>query len=232
MKPERLLSLIFGIGLLAAGGLSLAGNLFLSTQAWRMWPLLVLAAGTALTAPGLLAVARPGLGAFFMPGLPVLVTGGILMFASLTNRWEIWALAWPLVVLAVALGFGLSAVFMRVAGLAIPAVIIGANGLVLAFCNLTGLWSAWAILWPIEPLAVGLGLLVVGIANRSAGANLAAMILIGLAGMGFLATSFISIFNETFLRFAVPGMLILTGMLLTGSHFIRRENIQPGESAQ
>lgn len=223
MKPERILSLIFGIGLLAIGGLSLVGNLFLSTQAWRMWPLTVVLAGLALTAPGFLALSRPGFGAFFMPGIPVLTTGGILMFASLSGNWEIWALAWPLVVLAVALGFGLSAIFMRVAGLAIPAAIIGANGLVLAFCNITGLWGAWAILWPIEPLAVGLGLLVVGIAKRSKGANIAALILIGLAGIGFFMTSFISIFNVTILRFAVPAMLVLTGLLLIGMNFLRTE---------
>jgi len=224
MKPERILSLIFGIGLLLVGGLSLVGNLFLSTQAWRMWPLVVLLAGLALTAPGFLALSRPGFGAFFMPGIPVLATGGILMFASITGNWEIWALAWPLVVLAVALGFGLSAIFMRVAGLAIPAIIIGVNGLVLAFCNITGLWGAWAILWPLEPLAVGLGLLVVGIAKRSKGANVAALVLIGLAGIGFFMTSFISVFNATMLRFAVPAMLVLTGLLLIGMNFLRTES--------
>jgi len=132
-------------------------------------------------------------------------------------------MAWPLLVLAVALGFGLSAVFMRVSGLAIPAIIIGANGLVLAFCNITGLWGAWAILWPIEPLAVGLGLLMVGISNRSKGASTAAMILIGIAGLGFFLTSFFSLFNETILRFAVPGMLVLTGILLVGMHFLRSD---------
>jgi hypothetical protein len=233
MKPERILSLIFGFGLLAIGGLMFAGNLFLVTQAWRMWPLVVIVLGLALTAPGFLAIASPGFGAFFMPGLPVLVTGGILMFASITGDWGVWALAWPLVVLAVALGFGLSAAFMRVPGLAIPAILIGANGLVLAFCNLTGLWGAWAILWPIEPLAIGLGLLVVGIAHRSPGANLAAMILIGLAGLGFFITSFIGVFNDTLLRFAIPGLLALTGLLLVGMNFLRREpapEIQTGET--
>lgn len=223
MKSERILSLIFGLSLLTIGGLSLLGNLFMSTQAWRMWPLVVLVAGLALTAPGFLAVARRGMGAFFIPGIPVLVTGSILMFASLTGKWGIWNLAWPLEVLAVALGFGLAAIFMRVPGLAIPAIIIGANGLILGFCNLTGLWGAWAILWPVEPLSVGLGLLVVGIANRSAGTNLAAMILIGIAGAGFFLTSFISVFNATILRFAVPGMLVLTGILLVGLTFFQRE---------
>ena len=190
-----------------------------------MWPLVVLLLGLGLTAPGLLAIARPGLGAFFIPGIPVLTTGGILMFASLSGNWGIWALAWPLLVLAVALGFGLAAVFMRVPGLAIPALIVGINGLVLAFTNTTGLWAAWAILWPVEPLAIGLGLLVVGIAHRSAGANLAATILIGISGAAFFMTSFIGAFSETILRFAVPGMLVLTGLLLVGMNFFRKEKL-------
>ena len=222
MKPERTLSLIFGLALLVIGGLSLVGNLLLSTQAWKMWPLVILVAGLALTAPGLLAVARPGLGAFFIPGIPILTIGSILMFASITGNWGIWVLAWPLLVLAVAIGLGLSAIFMHVSGLAIPAIIIGANGLVLAFCNITGLWRAWAILWPIEPLSVGLGLMVVGIAKHSKAVNTAAMILIGIAGIGFFLTSFVSVFNTTTLRFAVPGMLVLTGLLLVGMTFLRK----------
>jgi hypothetical protein len=111
---------------------------------------------------------------------------------------------------------------MRVAGLAIPAMIIGVNGLMLAFCNLTGLWAAWAILWPIEPLAVGLGLLIVGVANRSTGAKLAGLILVGIAGAGFFIASFISIYNGTILRFAVPALLIFSGVILALAQWLKR----------
>lgn len=225
MKADRVLSLIFGAGLLIAGGLSLVGNVFLRLEAWRMWPLTVVVAGVALTIPGFLAVAKRGFGAFFIPGIPVLTTGIILMFASIFHQWEVWAVAWPLEVLGLALGFGLAAIFMRAAGLAIPTILIGVNGLVLAFCNLTGLWEAWAILWPVEFLAIGLGVLVVGMAHRSAGANLAAMILIGLGGVGFFITSFFSVFNLSILRFAVPAMLILTGSLLVGLTLFRPAKI-------
>jgi hypothetical protein len=159
----------------------------------------------------------------------VLATGGILLLASLSNRWDVWALAWPLEVLGLALGFALAAIFMRTAGLAIPAFIIGLNGLVLAFCTLTGLWAAWALLWPIEPLAVGLGLLVVGYANRSNGAKLAAMILTGVAGGGFFIASFISAFNGTILRYTVPAMLILSGLILIGARWIKIEDQIPSE---
>ena len=192
------------------------------TQAWRIWPIIVVLAGLGLTATGFFGLARRGLGSFFIAGIPVLTTGCILLYASLTGNWGIWAVAWPLEVLAVALGFALSAFFMRVAALAIPAFIIGLNGLLLGFCALTGLWQAWAILWPMEFLSVGLGLLILAIANKSAGVKLAATILFSIAGFGFFITAFISVFNDTLLRFAAPAMLLLTGLLLVGTFFLRQ----------
>jgi len=231
MKVKRSLSLIFGLTLVAIGGLSLLGNTLLTMQAWRLWPLTVIIAGIALTLPGFFGLKRRGFGSFFIPGIPVLTTGGILLFASLFDRWNIWALAWPLEVLGLAVGFALAAIFMRVAGLAIPATIIGVNGLMLAFCNLTGLWGAWAILWPIEPLSVGLGLLIVGVVHRSPGTKLAGLILTGIAGAGFFIASFISMFNGTLLRFAVPGMLVLCGLILVSAQWLKRPDAVTAGSA-
>ena len=225
MKVERSLSLIIGLALVAIGGLSLLGNTLLTMQAWRLWPLTIVIAGIALTLPGFFGLKKRGLGSFFIPGIPLLTTGGILLFASLFDRWNVWALAWPLEVLGVAVGFALAAIFMRVAGLAIPAMIIGVNGLMLAFCNLTGLWGSWAILWPIEPLAIGLGLLIVGVVHRSSGTKLAGLIMTGIAGAGFFIASFISIFNGTLLRFAVPGMLILCGLILVSAKWLKRPDM-------
>jgi hypothetical protein len=230
MKNNNPLSLIFGIALIVIGGLSLIGNTILRMEAWRLWPITVITAGLVLTAPGFLGLARRGFGAFFIPGIPVLVTGGILMVASLFHNWGVWAVAWPLEVLAVAAGFGMAAIFMRLPALAIPAIIVGLNGVVLAFCNLTGLWGAWALVWPIEPLAVGLGLFVVGFFNRSAGAITAGVILSAIAGVGFFMTSFFSIFNLSILRFAVPAMLVLTGVIVIAASFLYREQPVQTES--
>jgi hypothetical protein len=233
MKNTNPLSLIFGLALIVIGGLSLIGNTLLQTQAWRLWPAIVIVAGIVLTAPGFLGLARRGFGAFFIPGIPVLVTGGILMVASLFHNWGVWAIAWPLEVLGVALGFTLAAIFMRVPGLAMPAIIIGLNGLVLAFCNLTGLWQAWAVVWPIEPLAVGLGLFVIGFFHRSPGATTAGVILSAIAGVGFFMTSFFSVFNLSVLRFIVPGMLVLTGAIVIAASFLRREQpVQPVQTPE
>jgi hypothetical protein len=232
MKPEKTLSLIFGLGLVGIGLLSLAGNLFLRLEAWRLWPVIVILLGLGLTAPGFWGFSRRGFGSFFIPGIPLLTTGVILLVASLFHRWDVWALAWPLEVLGLALGFTLAAIFMRLPALAIPAFILGANGLLLAFCNLTGLWQAWALLWPIEPLSVGLGLLVLGLFNRSHGTRVAAVVLFIIAGAGFFIMSFVSVFNASILRFGAPLMLILTGSLLAALSFMKREAPVPAGSAE
>jgi hypothetical protein len=229
MKPDRSLSLVFGIGLVVIGLISLAGNLFLRLEAWRLWPIVVILLGLGLTAPGFFGLVKRGLGAFFIPGIPVLTTGLILLAASLLHRWDVWAIAWPLEVLGLALGFTLAAIFMRVPALAIPAIILGANGLLLGFCNLTGLWQAWALLWPIEPLSIGLGLLVLACFNKSHGTRVAAVVLFIIAGAGFFSMSFISVFNASILRFGAPLMLIMTGILLAALSFFKREEPVPAQ---
>jgi hypothetical protein len=224
MKPEKLFNLIAGITLIAVGAIALAGNVLLTTKAWKIWPVIILLAGIGLTLPGFFGFWRRGLGSFFIPGIPVLTTGAILLYASITDNWEVWAVAWTLEVLALALGFALSAFFMRVPALAIPAFIVGVNGLMFAFCAVTGLWESWAILWPIEFLAVGLGLLALGISNGSAGVKTAASILFTIAGGGFFISTFISVFNKGVLKFAVPVMLLFTGVLLTATFLMNKSS--------
>jgi hypothetical protein len=194
---------------------------------------IIILAGVGFTFPGFLGFVHRGFGAFFIPGIPVLTTGAILLFASLTNYWGIWAVAWTLIVLALALGFVMAAIFMRVPALAIPALIVGVNGLILVFCVVTGLWESWAILWPMEFLAVGLGLLVLGIANQSAGVKTAASVLLTIAGGGFFLMAFLSMFNDNpIMKFAVPVMLLVTGGLLTATFFLQRSPEIPPAAQQ
>jgi len=221
MKPERILSLIGGAALILVGAVGLVGNVFLGANIWRLWPVIVLLVGAGLTLPGFLAFKNAGYGSFFIPGIPVLTTGIILLVTSLTQHWELWAVLWPIEVLGLALAFALAAVAMRVPALAIPAMIIGFNGALFLFCAVTGLWQAWAVLWPIEPLSVGLGLLVLGIVTRARGTNTAGLILCGIAGGGFFIMSFINVFQSTLLNAVVPGMLVLIGLLVAGMAFFR-----------
>ena len=88
-----------------------------------------------------------------------------------------------------AAAFVLMAIFLKVPWLMIPASIIGFTGLVLQFCAATGWWSSWAVLWTVEPFAVGLPLLLIGLSRKIEGVKLAGIILCGLAGLGFAAMS-------------------------------------------
>jgi hypothetical protein len=162
-----------------------------SWGAWWLWPLAVVGLGAFFVLPPFLVRGRRALGALFIPGMPILTTGAILLFASAFDLWSAWKWLWPLEVLALAQGFLFATIYTRVIWLAIPAIIVGANGLVLQFCALTGLWETWAVLWPIEPLSVGLSLLVVSAKRRWSGLFVAGLIVCGLAGLGLVGMSII-----------------------------------------
>ena len=85
----------------------------------------------------------------------------------------------------------------------------------------TGLWSVWAVLWTIEPLSVGLSLLVISVVKRSGGLFVAGLILCGLAGIGVLGM--LTILSEwRLLGLLGLAILILAGFLLLLSNVIRR----------
>jgi hypothetical protein len=180
---------------------------------WRFWPLTIVGLGLLCVLPPLLATGRRGMGALFIPGMPVLATGGLLLFTSVFHVWGVWEWLWPLEVSSVALGFLFAAVWMRLIWLLIPAIIVGANGMVFQFCALTGLWTAWSVLWTVEPLAVGLAFLLVGAAKRLGGLFLAGTILCGLAGMGLIGMTIV-VPGWWLIRLAGPVVLICAGFLL------------------
>ncbi len=192
---QKKVSLLFGVSLIIVAVLALAGNLLMQSLGggallgFRAWPIFVITAGLLFCLPPFLFAHIRGLSGLFMPGIPTLVTGLILFFASVTGHWGVWAVLWPLEVLSVALGFVMMAVFLRVPWLMIPASIVGLTGLVLQFCAATGLWASWAVLWTVEPFAVGLPLLVIGTVKKIEGVKLAGIILAGFAAVAFAAMS-------------------------------------------
>jgi len=186
---------------------------------WRLWPLVVVSAGLLFIVPPLLARDKRGLGGLFIPGVPVLVTGGILLFASVFDAWGAWSWLWPLELLAVAAGFLSAAIYMQNIWLLIPAITVGANGLLFQFCAITGWWGVWAVLWTIEPLSVGLALLAVNAKQRSAGLLIAGITACALAGMGLVQSLAIvalsAIFSVGWLwKWTGPATLIFAGFLL------------------
>jgi hypothetical protein len=219
-KMKKHISILGGIALIFMGLLALAATFVMPMlgidlwlwSPWRLWPLIVVSAGWFFVVPPLLVRGRRGLGGLFIPGVPILTTGMILLVASVLNWWRVWTWLWPLEVLAVAVGFALSALYMRVIWLMIPAIIIGANGLVFQFCAITGRWETWALLWTIEPLSVGLSLLVVGAKKRLHRLMLAGLIICGVAGVGLVGMT--AILFWWLIKILGPMILVLSGLAL------------------
>ncbi|MEJ2736345.1 MAG: hypothetical protein P8189_22720 [Anaerolineae bacterium] len=186
----------------------------------RLWPVVVTGAGLGFVVPPFLARGNRGLSALFIPGMPILTTGGLLLLASVFNVWGVWAWLWPMLLISLAMGFLFAAVNMRLIWLLIPATIIGLNGLVFQFCAITGLWHWWSVLWVIEPLSVGLPLLVIGMRRDIAGLRTAGLILSGLAAALFMLM-LIVLGAWLPLGLIGPGLLILVGLLAVGWGLLR-----------
>ena len=229
---QKKASLLFGVTLILLGVLALAGNLLIRAAGngfllgFRAWPIFVVAAGLLFCIPPFLYRHNRGLSGLFIPGFPTLTTGLILFIASITGSWSIWTYLWPLEVISVTLGFILMAVFLKVPWLMIPASIIGLTGLVLQFCAATGMWNSWAVLWTVEPFAVGLPLLLIGIFKKIEGVKVAGIILCGFAGLAFAAMSSILVTSFWITRLIGPVVVLALGILLIVSAFMK----SPAES--
>jgi hypothetical protein len=225
----RRLSVLVGITLILIGGLSLAFTLVMpglgmrawAWGAWQLWPLVVVAAGLLFVVSPLLVRGRRGLGGLFIPGVPILTTGAILLYASVLDAWHAWEWLWPLEVLAVAAGFLLAAVYMRAIWLLFPAIVVGANGALLQFCAVTGMWESWAVLWAIEPLSVGLAFLLINVRQRARGLFIAGLILCVVAAAGLMGMT--AVFPGWLLVNALgPAILVLAGVLMLAHSLVRR----------
>jgi hypothetical protein len=227
---QKKASLLIGVTLIVLGILALAGNLLIRVVGngfvlgFRAWPIFVIGAGLFLCLPPFIFPRQRGLSGLFVPGIPTLITGLLLFVGSTTGYWGIWSYLWPLEVLSVAAAFILMAIFLKVPWLMIPASIIGFTGLVLQFCAATGWWSSWAVLWTVEPFAVGLPLLLIGIARKIEGVKLAGIILCGLAGLGFAAMSSVLVTSLWITRLIGPVLVLALGVLLVVSALGKRSS--------
>lgn len=220
------LSIVTGLILITVGLIALIGGVLgaaLGFRLWHLWPLAVIAAGALVITPALFNANRTSgknrRGWLYLLGVPILTTGVILLFASVFQWWAAWSWLWPLEVIAVALGFLLAALTMRVTGLFVPAIIIGANGLILQFCALTGWWGAWAVLWSVEPVAVGLALLALNTRSKSTALMTAGLVLCAIGALGFMQSfawvSFRSLRPIRWLgRWVMPLFLMVIGGVL------------------
>jgi hypothetical protein len=231
VKMQRTLSLLFGIALIAFGALCMLGNFAFSWldisplywwQVWRLWPLFIVGIGALLVLAPIAGYRTPGLGVLFIPGSPILTTGGILLINSIFGWWDAWAWLWPLEILSLALGFVLAGLFTRVIWFGIPAILIGVNGLVLAFCNFTGLWGWWSVLWTVEPLALGLCFLLIAAATRSSVIAIIGALFCSFAIMAFLGMSSMFALGGWFFQLIGPAMIIVIGLILLAGSLLPR----------
>jgi hypothetical protein len=217
---QKKTSLLFGVTLILLGVLALAGNLLFRTggeallHGFRSWPIFVVGVGLLFCLPPIIFSEQRGLSGLFIPGIPTLTTGVLLFIASLTGKWQIWAHLWPLEVISLALGFVLMAIFLKIPWLMIPASIIGFTGLVLQYCASTGLWGSWAVLWSVEPFAVGLPLLLIGMFMKIDGVKTAGIVLCGFAGLAFAAMSSFLVTSIWITRWIGPAIVLILGILL------------------
>jgi hypothetical protein len=221
-------SLLIGVTLIALGVLALVGNLLMRAAGGqfmlglRAWPIFVVGAGLLFCLPPFLFPNQRGLSGLFVPGIPAFIAGLLLFVGSVTGNWGVWATLWPLEVLSVAAAFILMAVFLKIPWLMIPASILGFTGLILQFCAATGYWSSWAVLWTVEPFAVGLPLLLIGLFKKIEGVKLAGIILSGLAGLGFAAMSTVLVTSLWITRLIGPALVLGLGILLVVSALMKR----------
>jgi hypothetical protein len=162
-------SLIAGLILIGLGVLALfmtTTNIDLWNLSWRWWPTIVIAFG-ALIALLPIFIRQRWMGLLYIIAAPIVATGVMLLIAMTSGQWFLWARWWPIGVLSVALGFLLAALYAREAWLLVPAIVIGVNGGIFLFNMWSGQWYLWKVLWILEPLSLGLALLLVGVIKHS-----------------------------------------------------------------
>jgi hypothetical protein len=230
-------SLFIGVFLVALGVLSLAGNLLLSTGAFvltgafQLWPVIVIGIGMLFVMPPFFFRGSRGLAGLFIPGIPVLTTGLILLACSLSGNYGLWTVLWPLEVIAVGVGFLMAAFWMDVIWLLIPALLIGMLGLALQFTALTGLWSAWAVLWVVLPLSLGMAFIIIGLKRHETVLSMVGAGFCAFAGVAFAGISAFTTFNFWLLKFAAPLFVIGMGLVILALGFSKPKN-QPEVNAE
>lgn len=142
-----------------------------------------------------------------------------------------WAELWPGFLALGALAFYLPILIWwerreGLSWLAVPGSILLVNAAICYYNALTGDWDAWAYLWALEPLSVGLGLSLTWLAGpRNPGLLTAAAV---IAGVGlFLFSIFGVAFGTGLARVVAPIVLIGLGLLLLARGVLPRARPRP-----
>lgn len=162
-------SLIAGLILIGSGVLALfftLSGIDLWTSSWRWWPTVVIAFGVLIALLPMF-IRKRWMGLLYVVAAPVVATGVMLLISMTSGQWLWWARWWPIGVLSVALGFVLAAIYARSVWLMVPAIFLGVNGGLFLFNMWYGQWYLWKVLWILQPLSLGLALLLAGVVKHS-----------------------------------------------------------------
>jgi hypothetical protein len=224
---SRIATLSIGASFVLFGSLILGWNA-LSTffglpapALWRLWPLVPAGLGLSLILPPLQARREPGLGALFVVGLPLVAIGGIGLLGSAFGAGFAWSSFWPQILIAFGLALGLAARWLRAVWLILPALFFGLMGAALQFTALTGWWGAWAVLWAVVPLSLGLGLAGIGQVHGSTGLRVAGLFIGAFAVIMALGVGAIVSGQWGLINFAAALVLIIAGGALAGWGLLR-----------
>ncbi len=138
-----------------------------------------------------------------------------------------WGNLWPLLLILAGLAFWLPLLVWwdrrsELAGLAVPATLFTINGLIMLYTAITGNWAAWAYLWTLQPIALGLSFLVLYyLTNHHRALAVVAVIFMAIGGFFFLI--FASAFGGM-VAILGPLLLIAAGLiLLMRGRLLRRD---------
>jgi hypothetical protein len=99
-------------------------------------------------------------------GALLIIVGGVLFAAQIIPDfmpafWE--SISWPWAIIGVGLFLFALGAALGEPGLAVPSIIVGGIGGILAYQDYTGHWESWSYLWTLIPGFVGFGIVLMNL---------------------------------------------------------------------
>jgi hypothetical protein len=159
-------------------------------------------------------------------GGALLILVGAVLFAAqvvpefMPDFWEL--ISWPWILIGIGLFLFALGAAVGEPGMAVPAIIVGGIGGILAYQWYTGNWESWSFLWALIPGFVGLGIILMSLMGGEASVKDGATLL-------FISFMLLAIFGSFFGAIGLAGkywpvLLILLGVvLLARTIFFKKE---------
>jgi hypothetical protein len=149
-------------------------------------------------------------------GSVLVVFGALALVAELTKSFSFWSTFWPFILIGIGAIFfvGMFAGGKSAAGLAIPGCIFVAIGLLMFLQNLTSHWESWSYAWTVIIMAVGAGILLMGLQTGDYGQRHAGLRVLKIGAIMFVifGAFFEMIFNNApYAQIFFPIALIALG---------------------